>query len=159
MSSTAGKLNTKVFPADLTSLHPMLDFIRAFLKVIEMDADLKDKIVLASEEALVNIIKHGYPQWGEGGRVEIGCEKLSVQSGVKIVIRDQGVPFNPIEHIDLPPPTLIRDPDDLALGGLGIAIFVSLMDRVEYQQIPGGNQLTLIKYNDPDPLSWMSEPE
>jgi anti-sigma regulatory factor (Ser/Thr protein kinase) len=139
-------MNNRDFSADLASLHAMLDFIKEFLKTTAMDPEIKHKIVLASEEALVNIIKHGYSPDEKEGRVEISCETLVEKPGVKIVLKDQGIPFNPVEHIEIPESALTSNPNDLSLGGLGISIFISLMDRVEYQQIAGGNQLTLIKY-------------
>ena len=80
--------------------------------------------------------------------IQIVCEEPSSQSGVKISIYDQGVPFNPIEKAPKTPPSsspLLNQRGD-ALGGYGIYILIGVMDEVEYQRLESGNKLSLTKY-------------
>lgn len=139
-------MNTILFSADMDSLHRMLDFIETFLQSIQIDAVLKDEIILAAEEALVNIIQHGYSPGEKEGIIEISCMKLSEQPGLKIILKDHGVPFNPVIFAEEPHSIVVSDPSQLPLGGLGIKMLCQLMDQIEYQQVPGGNKLTLIKF-------------
>jgi serine/threonine-protein kinase RsbW len=139
-------MNNRIFSADLAALHTMLEFIKECLRGAAMPPKIKQEIVLASEEALVNIIKHGYLPEEKEGTVEISCGNLTEPPGVKIVLKDQGIPFNPVEHVEIPESALTSNPNDLSLGGLGISLIVNLMDCVEYQRLSSGNQLTLIKY-------------
>ena len=124
----------------------MLDFIETFLERIQIEVELKDEVILAAEEALVNIIQHGYSPKQKEGTIEICCMKLLEQSGLKIVFKDHGVPFNPVLFAETSHPVDISDPSQLPLGGLGIKMLCHLVDRVEYEQFPGSNQLTLIKF-------------
>lgn len=135
----------KVFPADLDVLYEMLEFITQFGEKNQMSTLALDQIILAAEEALVNIISYGYPK-EKKGTVDISCENSISPQGITIIIKDQGVPFNPIENA----PKTLGNSDllkevDKPLGGYGIYILIGLMDRVEYQRLADGNMLTLFK--------------
>lgn len=132
----------KIFLAELDHLYEMLDFIKNFKwngNLIPSPA--LNQIILASEEALVNIIEYSYPN-EEKGMIEISCENYQQQAGITIIIKDQGIPFNPIQKV--PSLSAIRQTD--ALGGYGIYLFLELMDCVEYQRLNQENVLSLTKY-------------
>lgn len=100
------------------------------------------QVALAVDEALVNIMRHGYdkrtdgpirltvsPERGEGGGVE----------RVRIVIEDEA------RQVD---PGLIkgRDLEDVRPGGLGVHIIREVMDEVTYEKRDrAGMRLTLVK--------------
>jgi anti-sigma regulatory factor (Ser/Thr protein kinase) len=132
----------KKFPASMEQLHNILDFIKEYGKKNDIDHSLFNKITLAAEEAIVNVIHYGYPK--NSGTVEITCEQTDDHSGIRILIEDQGIPFNPVEKIRKEKELL--DPDKLPIGGYGIDIFLGIMDQVEYQRSEDGNMLILIKY-------------
>ncbi len=93
------------------------------------------------EEALVNIIRHGYPK--EKGTISISCRQPS-RLGLKVVLTDHGIPYNPCEHmrtIDSNAPLEMRN-----LGGYGIYFIVKIMDEVDYKHEDTKNILTLVKY-------------
>jgi serine/threonine-protein kinase RsbW len=137
----------KVFPAELNDLYKMLEFIKSYGLSHNISSTILDQIILATEEALVNIISYGYPE-KKKGTVEIICEKPGNQDGIKITIKDKGIPFNPIENApsNLPSPSNILDKSSENLGGYGIYIITGLMDCVEYQRVNEGNILSLTKY-------------
>lgn len=137
----------KIFPANLEFLYQMLEFIKAYGERNQVSSLALDQITLAVEETLVNIMSHGYPNQKEG-TIDISCEETT-PPGVKIIIKDQGIPFNPIENAPKVPPApeKLLNEAETSLGGYGIYILIGLMDRVEYQRLEdGGNMLTLIKY-------------
>lgn len=138
----------KIFPAEIDSLYDMLEFIKANGEKNHISSLALDQIILAAEEALVNIISYGYPN-EKKGTIEIGCEETTPQPGIKLIIKDQGIPFNPIEKAPAtpPPPSSLLNETETSLGGYGIYILIGLMDRVEYQRLEDGNMLTLIKYS------------
>jgi anti-sigma regulatory factor (Ser/Thr protein kinase) len=136
----------KVFPAELDCLYEMLAFIESFVKSYRISPSVVDQIILATEEALVNVINYGYPDQKKG-TVEITCEETSNPAGIKIIIKDQGIPFNPVENVPSTlPPSTTTDKASESLGGYGIYILVGLMDHVEYQRVNEGNILSLTKY-------------
>lgn len=102
-------------------------------------------IVLAVDEALSNVIRHGYG--GQPGhKIQIGIRTLQDSEhgpGLEVYIRDFGkqVPLNNICG---------RDLDDLRPGGLGVHIIRSVMSFTEYSHAAGGGmQLVMRKYQQP----------
>lgn len=99
-------------------------------------------IVLAIDEALTNVIRHGY-SGAPGQKIQVTIEDVVSRQhgpGIVIVIRDYGRQA-PLEEI------CGRDLDDLRPGGLGVHIIRSVMDEVSYEHAPGGGmRLTLHKY-------------
>lgn len=136
----------KRFIADLDQLHEMLGFIEEFCAENEFDPITVNKILLATEEALVNVIHHGYSNQGHG-YIELDCEKTE-HPGVKICIRDQGIPFDPREKAKKIKTTHHTPAEDPSIGGYGIYLYNEIMDSVEYQRTNGVNILCLIKYLD-----------
>jgi anti-sigma regulatory factor (Ser/Thr protein kinase) len=118
------------------------------------DAD-RAQIALAVDEALCNIIRHGYdrrtdcPIWinlwpiGDNGSVR----------GLRIVIEDEA------RQVD---PTTIkgRDLEDIRPGGLGVHIIREVMDEAVYERRDGGGmRLTLVKLKDgPKARAGLSSP-
>lgn len=132
---------TKSYPASLDKLYDMLRYVRESAVSRGFDDTEVVKIELAVEEALVNIISYGYPD--SKGDVSIDCAPHESQ-GVRIVIRDQGVPYNPLTN------SQIFDPDSSletrGIGGYGVFFILKIMDEVNYERTNECNVLTLTKY-------------
>lgn len=116
--------------------------VRGMAQVVGLE-NKDDQITLAVEEAVTNVIRHGY-----GG----ACTKPIIlklnkihrdddkKTGVEIVIRDFGKQVDP-ESIRG------RDLDKLRPGGLGVHIIYSAMDEVEFRPVGDcGMQLRMVKY-------------
>jgi serine/threonine-protein kinase RsbW len=127
------------FSADLNSLPDMLTFVTDQFHQFGFDEGSVYKVELACEEVLVNIIHHGYLH--AGGNISIECLFLN-SDGIKIIISDAGVPFNPIINDKLAKQSFGTDTE----GGLGIHLILNLMDKVTYVRENNINKLTLIKY-------------
>jgi anti-sigma regulatory factor (Ser/Thr protein kinase) len=93
---------------------------------------------LAVEEAVTNVIMHGY---GDAGG-EITVLFRASRGIVEIQIEDRARPFNPLT---LPEPDLTGDVDDRRIGGLGIFLIRRVMDEILYRYEDGKNVLVLIK--------------
>lgn len=98
------------------------------------------KIELASEEALVNIIEHGYKN--SSGKIHIRiCEcKPGV---VELIFADYGPPFNPLKKQTSFNP--LASLEERAIGGLGILFIRQYMDDVRYKREKEMNILSLYK--------------
>lgn len=131
----------KTFKASLDHLREMLGFIKREATLNGFDDRSLNRIELASEEVLINIIQYGYPK--RDGIVEIDCQ-TSGKAGIKIVIKDQGVPFNPLEN--KPDYDIEAGVDERPIGGCGIFFITNLMDEVKYDRVRESNVLTLVKY-------------
>lgn len=129
----------KVFSADLNKLPEMLAFVREQFKQFEFGEEGIHKVELACEEAIVNVINHGYLH--AEGSITVECLFLDSQ-GIKVIISDEGIPFNPMLC-----PTVGQNPlDSNRVGGFGIHLILNLMDKVTYVRENNRNKLTLIKY-------------
>ena len=100
------------------------------------DENLLFKIRLCCEEAVQNVVDYAYT---DGlGSLEAGT---SLQDGVlKIFLKDEGTPFNPLLKAD---PDITASLEDRAIGGLGIFLCKQMMDKVEYSFEEGHNILIM----------------
>lgn len=141
---TAGSLSKtmdKTFPASLDRLYEMLHFIREQAAIAEFDESEISKIELAVEETLVNIITYGYPK--RSGIIEINCSP-SVANGIKIIIKDKGLAYNPLTNAKKFDPAASLE--KRSIGGYGIFFILKIMDEVDYKRVETYNVLTLTKF-------------
>lgn len=96
-------------------------------------------IHVALEEHLTNVISYGYES-GKCGRIAIRFDVH--EQDLKIVLEDDGRPFNPLER---PAPELKLPLDQRPVGGLGIHFLRQLTDAQEYRCEQSRNVLTLRK--------------
>ncbi|KAF3361576.1 Uncharacterized protein PHSC3_001952 [Chlamydiales bacterium STE3] len=132
----------KSFPAELDSLYEMLEFIRAQAQIAGFNSCYLNKIELATEEVLVNIINYGYP--AGKGNILISCS-FNQNLGIEIKIQDEGIPYNPLKvskNCDCKAPL-----DERTVGGYGIFFVLNLMDEVHYARERNLNILTLKKFH------------
>ena len=97
---------------------------------------------LAVEEAVTNIIMHGYRDAGG----EITVLYRASRGIVEIQLEDRAAPFNPLS---IPEPDLGGDIEDRKIGGLGIFLVRQVMDEILYRSEDGKNILILIKRKTP----------
>lgn len=111
------------------------------------------QLALAVDEALCNVIRHGYekqdgrPIWltltPEGGVGSPERPGVAPTTALKIVIEDEA------RQVDLST-IKSRDLDDIRPGGLGVHIISEVMDEVKYEhRQPKGMRLTMIKRRTP----------
>ena len=137
---------TKIFFASIEYLHEMIAFIRKE-SLDYLTSSALNKLELASEEAIVNTIQHSYSNLG--GEIEISIANKSNQ--LVITIADQGVPFNPLQeekNCDLSSPL-----EERSIGGLGLHLLRSCLDKVYYRREGSWNILQLIMYTGSDSKS------
>ena len=124
----------------------MNDFIRRQAQEAGFDAATVNKILLAAEEILVNVIRYAYP--GGTGDLTIACTFTGGNNELTIDIADSGMEFNPL--LAAPPDTSLPV-EERPIGGLGIFIVRKIMDEVRYRRENGRNVLTMIKRRGPSP--------
>lgn len=125
----------------LKCLSIIADFIAAICRTHDLSKDHIDDISLAVDEAVSNIINHGYPITGI---YPIRIDMDFCFGKIQLKISDQGVPFDPtaVETGNFPHDLQERDE-----GRLGIHFIRKFMDSMEYQfdRKTGTNQLILTK--------------
>ncbi|MHC5038442.1 MAG: ATP-binding protein [Planctomycetota bacterium] len=130
---------------EVKALTENLKFVREFMSrmvgasaLAEMD---RNKVVLAVDEAVANIVRHAY---GGSGKGIIQIQARADARKLEIHIFDSGSKFDP---------NSVKDPDmmeHIRLGkktGLGIFLMRQIMDEVSYSFREGkNNELYLAKY-------------
>lgn len=119
----------------ITSLTRFRDNLRELLAEAGLSEKKCGEVILALDEVLANISRHGYEN--EEGRIEVTFDDLG--SKIEILVRDYGKKFDP---------TLAPDPElpPQKPGGLGIYFIRTVMDQVLYRSGPSGeNELLLTK--------------
>lgn len=129
-------------PAIQEKYDEMSDFIKKSLRELGFEEDFINKVALASEEILVNIINYAYPD--STGDLSIECRKNKDSQGVTIVFMDRGISFDPLKKID---PDITIPVEEREIGGLGIFMVKKLMDSVKYDRLNDKNILTIVKNN------------
>ena len=133
----------KVFSASLDTLYEMLNFIKEQAEIFGFDPVCISQIELAAEEAIVNIVSYGYPS-DQKGTIEISCFPAQDGSiGLKIMIKDDGIPYNPLTTKKTESISLI---EKRVPGGFGVFFILKIMDEVEYKREDNANILILVKY-------------
>jgi len=103
-------------------------------------------VTRAVDEALTNIMRHGY-----NGRtdqpIEVYCKRVRPRpserhDGLEILLCDQGPAVDPSKLRG-------RRLDEIKPGGLGLHFIRQSMDTVEYARAGGINQFRLVKYLQP----------
>ena len=134
------KMN-KTFSAALNCLYEMLQFIREYSQLTGFRKSQIDRIELASEEVLVNIINYAYPSL-ESGIISIQCDVIPSRE-IQIIIKDQGIAYNPLANfINIDPSEPL---EHKRIGGYGVFLILNVMDEIAYSRENLHNVLTLKK--------------
>ena len=133
-------MNNYQVPANVELVDKMIDPIISSLEEIEVEHKKIYQVTLALEEIFANISKYAYPS-GEG-MIDIFYEIDKDEKQLKVIIKDKGTAFNPLEKED---PDLGASVSERKIGGLGIYIVKNIIDDIQYQRINNENVLELIK--------------
>ena len=126
--------------ADIALIEDMINPIISSLEENEVNFKKIYQVNLALEEIFANIARYAYPS--QEGMVYVSYEVNKEENKLKVIIRDQGIEFNPLEKED---PDLDSSVKERKIGGLGIYIVKNIVDNVEYQRINNENILRLEK--------------
>lgn len=122
------RLLEQVFPATTEALSAVRAAVLAACQDAGCSEECSAQVVLAVNEACMNIIQHGY-QFATG---QVFTLSLAVDDDVLIIfLLDNG---RRVSDDDLQP----RDLNEIRPGGLGVQFMRELMDRVGYQAAPAG---------------------
>jgi len=99
-----------------------------FAEAVGFDEKETSSIALAIDEALCNIIKHGYG--GESGHpIDVTLESVTLddRKGMSVMIEDRCPQVDADQLVG-------RDLEDVRPGGLGLHIMKTVMDEIEHTQ-------------------------
>ena len=122
-----------------TQIRILERFVASISDYFKISDDLTNKINMALEEAVVNIINYAYPAGGDH-QFTIDVEHRANLQLLTFIIIDDGVPFNPFEQ---EAPDITLSAADRPIGGLGIHIIREATYRHSYAYKDNRNVLTL----------------
>ena len=114
--------------------------VRALLNTLAAQQGLGDiescHLALAMDEALTNVIRHGY-QGDPNGRIWIAIAPLP-SGGLRVEIEDRARTVDPASLQG-------RDLDDVRPGGLGMHLMRTLVDRFDHAPREGGGMRLVLE--------------
>ena len=128
-----------VIKNDLSEIDILADGILKFCLENNVQEEACLDVRLAVEEVVSNTIKYGYEN-SEDHIIRIQVTWDSQE--VLLEIEDDAKPFNPL---DAPKPDLSLPVESRPVGGLGIYLLNSVMDRVDYERANSKNVLRMRK--------------
>lgn len=108
------------------------EFISSDLNEIE-----KNRVILALDEAFVNIITHGYAE-AQNGSIELAMEKT--RDAIVFILMDRAPLFDPTTAVS---PDLSEHGASGKSHGLGIHLYSTIMKAAHSARPDGGNILKL----------------
>src|SRR5262249_11352503 len=125
--------------ADLQDVERLNRLVRLFGELHEIPGRTLYAVNLALDELVTNVILYGYESAaGQQILVRVSADGSQLEATVE----DGGREFDPLTH---PVPDLSAPLSDRQMGGLGVHLVRSLMDKVEYRREGAKNVLTIRK--------------
>lgn len=121
------------------SIASVLNFVDNVLLKNNVSQSVRNKVEIAVDEIISNIVRCAYPDEAGSVATEITFDKAD-----RVILRfiDSGIPYNPLEN---EPPDTSQSLDERPIGGLGIHMVKSITDEISYEYTDGQNILTIIK--------------
>lgn len=130
------------FQAERNNLPEILSVISKEISHYVDDEILYNRLKLCVEEIIVNIADYAYPDCG--GPVYVSCGFDEASKKLTLEFADEGTPYNPLANrVDV---DIDGDISERKVGGLGIFLYTTIMDNVEYRYGNGRNHLITTKY-------------
>jgi anti-sigma regulatory factor (Ser/Thr protein kinase) len=124
---------------DLAEISRMLDGFEAFAACNHIPTAAVSEIALALDEVVSNVINYA---WMDEFRHEFILSLSVDEDCLTATLVDDGMAYDPSMRA---PVSLPDDLDDWTVGGLGIYLARTVIDRLEYRREDGFNKLTLFK--------------
>jgi serine/threonine-protein kinase RsbW len=121
----------------LSEIRRMSLWLDAAIRQLGLSEDLLFNFDLCANEAVTNIISYAYP---ENGQHKISLQLSNSDDSVSLEIKDDGIPFNPLER---PPHVQPASLEEAKIGGLGVDLIRHFMDECSYVRHNGRNVLKM----------------
>jgi len=138
MGSFTNKLRIK---NDTQYLSHVREMLSSNIRKTDLSRQEENKVILAVDEAITNIMEHAYEDRLEGW---IDIEITAKQDKLRIVIQDSGKQFDPNVFEN---PDMVEHVQEGKKEGLGIFLMRQIMDEVRYRFKEGEkNEIRLVKF-------------
>ena len=121
--------------ASAAGVRKTLNEFEDFSRARDVSADLRRRFLVALDEVLSNVTRHGRPS---DGLVHVDFKLAG--NRLTVTVEDEAPPFNPL---DIPPADTVSPLDQRKAGGVGIELVRTLLEGVRYEHTGGRNRLTM----------------
>ena len=118
----------------------LIDWVGSCCAAEGLAEDLTFKMTLALEEAVVNVITHAFEGLPPPHSITVRLDVTAASITAELI--DNGQFFDPTSA---PDPDVSLPLEERRVGGLGIHLMRSMMDRMHYHRSDGNNILRLEK--------------
>jgi len=122
----------------LSQLEVLSDWVADVATRLGLSARVSFRLDLVLAEAVTNVIENAYTD-GIDHTISIRIEPIPPLLAVHI--RDDGQPFNPLDHPEVVPPKSLAE---ARAGGLGIHLIRSYAQECRYERQGHENQFTIL---------------
>jgi anti-sigma regulatory factor (Ser/Thr protein kinase) len=128
-------------PNEISYLDVAAAYVREVAKSVGFDQSETQRIALALKQAVTFVIEKAFEP-GEKQTLELSCER--VPAGLRVVIKEMGVPLDPQEITSWnPEPASSQDPG----AGTDLLLMTDLVDEVSIHNLgPQGTEIHLLTY-------------
>lgn len=119
------------------NLKELFAFVEQALINLNMPASHRDRMMMALDEALTNVVLYAYP---EDQRGTVGIHLSRSDNTITAEIVDHGKPFDPTTQ---PTPDITLPIEQRPIGGLGIHLVRNLVTSLRYYREQGENHFVL----------------
>lgn len=124
---------------DLAELSRLSDWVRELASELDLPPGKVFHLDMALEEIVTNVMKYAY---GEDVDKPIEVSYELKNDRLMITVADYGPEFNPLQA---EAPDTEKALEEMTIGGLGIALTLKMMDRVDYRRHDSKNLLTMVQ--------------
>ena len=125
-------------PATLDRIVEVRSAVREVAEACDAPIECEDDLVQAVDEAVTNVIVHGYR--GADGWVDVAAERSA--DDIIITIEDTAPTFDPMS---VDPPDLEIPPARRTPGGMGVHLMRQAADTISHRPRPGGGNILTIR--------------
>lgn len=131
-----------VVDATMENLSRIVAFVEEQLQAQGCPPKIQGQICVSVEELYVNIVNYAYHHSSGPCAISLCVSDLGQTKKMVLAIKDQGIPFNPLDKEE---PDISLSAQDRPIGGLGIYMVKQCMDQIVYEYQDGWNLLTMEK--------------
>jgi len=121
--------------ASADGVRQTLDEFEQFSRAQGLSDDLRRRFLVALDEVLSNVARHGRPA---EGRVHVDFQLAGDR--LTVTVEDDAPPFNPL---DTAPADTSSPLEQRRAGGVGIELVRNLLESVRYEHTGSRNRLTM----------------
>ncbi|HOW24694.1 MAG TPA: ATP-binding protein [Bacteroidales bacterium] len=129
------------FPYNINNFDLAQSFVREIAKKIGFSGTSLDQIDIAVEVVVPFIMNQTYDS-EESKTFDIICQKI--EQGMKILIKDMGMPFDPRTVARF---NVTKNIEDMEMEGIGLYLMQKMLDDLEFRNLGHlGKEIMMVKY-------------